>query len=188
MRAMSRICATAAPWGGWVADARAGVCHAPFSCAPMPCACYEVGGELSAIAKASGGDSAGVRFVLGYAAWTPLQLRIELESGVWVRARAAGPPSPGADGVLGLAFDPQELRRGARSSKQHLVSQNLEGCRWGWPGTSLEADEEEGWSLRNAHTIGTRSAPGRPRVDHRCIPNGPRFCPYINPESTSNRP
>lgn len=78
-----------------------------------------VGGELSAIAKASGGDSAGVRFVLGYAAWTPLQLRIELESGVWVRARAAGPPSPGADGVLGLAFDPQERadawRAGMRS-------------------------------------------------------------------------
>lgn len=63
-----------------------------------------IGGNLQEVARRAGGDTAGVRFFLGFAGWASLQLVIELECGTWVRARAAS-----ADfRTHALCFSPEE--------------------------------------------------------------------------------
>lgn len=47
-----------------------------------------LGGDLAEVAARCHGDLKGVRFFLGFASWSPQQLAVELECGVWVRARA----------------------------------------------------------------------------------------------------
>jgi len=63
-----------------------------------------LGGDLREVAHRAGGDAAGVRFFLGFAGWSSLQLRIELECGIWVRARAAGTDLR----TRSLCFSPEE--------------------------------------------------------------------------------
>lgn len=63
-----------------------------------------LGGDLEEVAARAGRDPMAlrVRFFVGFAGWAPVQLRTELETGVWVRARALPPGDLGAAGEAGL--------------------------------------------------------------------------------------
>ncbi|CAK0801615.1 unnamed protein product, partial [Prorocentrum cordatum] len=57
-----------------------------------------LGGDPAEIAARAGEDLSGVRCLLGCASWAPVQLAVELERGVWVRARWLGGGAGDAEG------------------------------------------------------------------------------------------
>lgn len=73
-----------------------------------------LGGDLNVIAGRALEDPSGVRVFLGHAGWAPLQLRIELECGVWVRGLADDETAPAqdSDGVGSTAGGGHDSPRG----------------------------------------------------------------------------
>lgn len=75
-----------------------------------------LGGDLGEVAARARGDLVGVRFILGFAGWSPLQLSIELECGVWVHARAKRSSFHAALAAREICFGPAEREAAWRAA------------------------------------------------------------------------